>query len=631
MRKLRYLLQLSSAGFKRGLQVASRSAKTFSASTKRSFTSVGRLTKKVFSATGRAISKSIKRGFRVATNSAKSFGSTIKKVLTSPLVLIGTLTASLYKLGTSAFSGARQFRDLEQEFANINTLLDKNNQLSEKAKKNILELSTKYGTDAKKNLQAYYDAVSAGIKTEKKQLAVTDTANKVAIAGKSDVATAQSALLTLMETYGVSAKKAGDFLIQTVNQGRTTLGKLAPSIGKVADLANKAGVSFDELGAIIAEGTKGGQETSEVMSALRQMFVSIIKVTPQAEEELKKLGIEGFNVAGIQAQGLTNKMTELYNATQKFKDIESVAKIFQSVEAVGVGLRAIPGLPKAKREFEEKREGATDRGFEIATNTIENRMKILDQQIDAIWRKSGKAISEFQILLKEVYVKISEMAVNVINTIHEVVKSFGKEKILGVFDAIQKKLAKFLENPKEKFKEIIEIITETANKVKEFFVGSKYQADDFSKSISNIVSGIKDFVEELKTAYGFVEKLLSPLVKLGGLIGKFLPDIDAGKLKEGTLSKDEVKKYASMGGPMRSSWTTNKQANTNSDNAINKLANKINNTGGTIKVEFKGEAKDLLQAKFEKSGQNKTLNTKSFDPTKDAFQRQLSEVRRQFQ
>ena len=606
MRKLRYLLQLSSAGFKRGLQVATTSVKTFHNKSK-GFLSLSKL---AFRKLGSAIGKQIKRGVRVASNSIKSFGSLLKRVFTSPLALIGSMTIAMYKLGSSALEGARHFRTLEQEFANINTLLSENEQLTEKTKKSIRELSKTYGTDAKQNLQAYYDAVSAGIKGEDKRLEVTEQANKLALAGKSDIATAQSAMLTLMQSYGVSAQKASDWLIQVVKQGRTTLGKLAPSIGKVADLANKAGVDFNELGAFIAEATKSGQETSEVMSAIRQVLANIVKQTPMAVKALEQLGIEGFNVAGIRAEGFTNKMNELYRATNKFQNLGPLSEIFGSVEGLGSVLTAVPGLQQAKTVFEDAILGATDRAFKKVENTIQNVMNKIKMHIKDVWGEAGEAVNGFILLLKKAYLEISKVAVKLINEVYKIVQGVDKSKFKALFQNISNQFSGFIKNVVKGIKDFFND-TQRVQKVVDNIADGFNAIVLILKTIASIISGINTVINSI----------VAGIDKIGDkLIGDKILDAQLDTAK-GSLARTRLK--SGVAGPINPLVDPN--VSQSKKNELVDLSKQLSEAlakapAGTVKIEFKGDAKDLLQAKFEKSGQNKTLNTKSFDPTKDTVQ-----------
>lgn len=74
--------------------------------------------------------------------------------------------------------------------------------------------------------------------------------------------------------YGLEASDAGrlsDILIQTQNDGKTTVNELSQSMGQVIPLASAYGVNIENLAASYAQLTKNGVATAQAGTYLKSM------------------------------------------------------------------------------------------------------------------------------------------------------------------------------------------------------------------------------------------------------------------------------------------------------------------------------------------------------------------------
>ena len=386
--KLIYYLKLSSAGFKKGLQSAGRATQTFHNKVKSAFSKVG---------------------------------AYIKSSL-APLVLF---TAAVYKLTTAISQGAKYYRQLSLEFANINTLLDGTGGLSSSAKNAVKEISKLYGIDALKNAKAYYSIVSKGISDEKEALDILQESNKLSVAGKADLTTATEALLTATNAYSnsnLSAKEAAEGLLSIVKSGRTTLDALSSTYGRVAEYASNAGISFKELNAYIAANTQSGQVTSEVITGLEATITNLIKVTPRAAKEAKRLGIE-FGTTAIKTKGFVKFMQDLMRVTDKGKDEQVLSKLFESKEAV-------KSMQTTMKHFDRMMEnvknttGLVDRGVNEVMRTYQKRLDKLVVANKLAW--STENITKFNFAVKSAGLGLSTDIGKVLDAIIGKWNSFTK-------------------------------------------------------------------------------------------------------------------------------------------------------------------------------------------------------------
>ena len=177
--------------------------------------------------------------------------------------------------------------DYEDSFAKVKTIMDKQAEAPEALSAQILQLSTDTGKAATELAEATYQALSAGVATDK-AAEFTGRAVNLAKAGFTDTATAVDTLTTIINAYGMSADEAeaiSDKLVQTQNKGKTTVNELAASMGNVIPTAAAYGVNLDNLSTAYVQMTKQGINTANATTAINGM--------------LTELADQGSTVAGI--------------------------------------------------------------------------------------------------------------------------------------------------------------------------------------------------------------------------------------------------------------------------------------------------------------------------------------------
>jgi len=212
------------------------------------------------------------------------------------------------------------------------------------------------------------------------------------------VETAADGLTSALNAYGAGADKAesySDALFTAMRAGKTTVGQLASSLGKVAPTAAQVGVSFDELLAATAAITTTGLGTSETMNSLRQVMAAVVKPTKQAESAAHKLGIQ-FNVAAMKSKGLVGFLSDVQKATGGSS--EKLAELFGSVEALGsvMFLTSKDGGAKFLEIIEdmEKKSGQTEAAFDKMSKTAGFMSDVLKQKVRVQMLSVGTTIMQ---------------------------------------------------------------------------------------------------------------------------------------------------------------------------------------------------------------------------------------------
>lgn len=236
----------------------------------------------------------------------------------------------------------------------------------------VLRQTQEYGTLPTDGAKAFYQAISAGAGTVTEATEAMDAANKLAIGGVTGVLTAVDGLTSSMNAYGGEAGSftdISDAMFVAVKAGKTTIGELSGSIGKLAPIAATAGVSLDEVLAATGALTKGGVATSTSMDGLRAIIAATIKPSEEAAKMAGGLGLE-FNAAALESQGLAGFLSSVAEKTGG--STEKMAKLFGGVEALTPVL-ALTGA--SAEDFADilgdmaDKSGATQEAFDKMVNS----------------------------------------------------------------------------------------------------------------------------------------------------------------------------------------------------------------------------------------------------------------------
>lgn len=209
-------------------------------------------------------------------------GSFMTKAVTAPIVSVGTVSTKMAM-------------DFEDSMAKVSTIADGTVPLK-KLQNQILDLSNSSGIASTEIANNVYDAISAGQKTGDAVNFVSNS-TKLAKAGFTDANSALDILTTTLNAYGMEADQVGkvsDILIQTQNLGKTTVGDLASSMGKIIPTAKSAGVGLEQVAAGYAIMTSNGIATAESTTYMNSMINELSKSGTKVSEILKEKTGQSF-------------------------------------------------------------------------------------------------------------------------------------------------------------------------------------------------------------------------------------------------------------------------------------------------------------------------------------------------
>lgn len=222
-------------------------------------------------------------GFTQAAEKIGKFGD----VATSAGKKMLPVTAAITAAGGAS---AKMAMDFEDAMAKVNTIADTTEVPLSELEKAILDLSNQTGISSTEIASNVYDAISAGQKTGDAVNFVSNS-TKLARAGFADAGSALDVLTTIMNAYGLEASevnRVSDVLIQTQNLGKTTVGELSSTMGKIIPTAKANGVALEQVAAGYAIMTSNGVATAESTTYMNSMLNELGKSGTKVSDTLKE-------------------------------------------------------------------------------------------------------------------------------------------------------------------------------------------------------------------------------------------------------------------------------------------------------------------------------------------------------
>jgi len=183
--------------------------------------------------------------------------------------------------------------------------------------------------------EAAFFIASAGLRGSAAMDVLRMSARMSAI-GLGETKVVADTLTSALNAYGeesLSAAQASDVLVNAVRLGKASAEELAGSLGKVLPIASAMGVTFDEVGGIVAAMTRTGTDAATATTQLRAIMTSLLKPTNDAASAMLEMGLSASGLRQqIQDDGLWAALTAIQEATGGNAD--EFARLFPNVRAL---------------------------------------------------------------------------------------------------------------------------------------------------------------------------------------------------------------------------------------------------------------------------------------------------------
>lgn len=327
--------------------------------------------------------KELQQGLTRAQNKLKLFAASTGQLGRQLMGLSAAIAAP-------GVAGAKAFLDFERQMAEVSTMLANPAEFMGQFTEGIKTLAIEFGESTDTLAKGLYDILSASIPPAQAMDVLTASV-RAAKAGLSDTATAADAITTILNAYQMRAEEAAsvsDWMFAVMKRGKTTFADLAPNIGKVATIAATAGVSLDELGAMLAVLTRNGISTEEAVTSLNAIVSTFLKPTDEAQQLAQQLGFT-LSAATIQAEGLEGVFEEIASLPP-----EAIARLFPNVRALKGALPALRDLEGFAADLAAMQgaAGSTEEAYRRLADTLSEKFKQVKQAVVIAAAEIGEAL-----------------------------------------------------------------------------------------------------------------------------------------------------------------------------------------------------------------------------------------------
>lgn len=335
---------------------------------------------------GGKVDGSLKTACSTADKNLAALGKTAKtagKITAGAMVAAATAVATL---GTAAVKSAavKSAAEYEAQLANVSTLLTGTE--AEVAARTaeigdqVLEISNRTGVATADLTDGMYQVVSA-FGDSADAAAILETAAKSAAAGNATTTDSINLLSAVTKGYGDTSaeavQQAADLAFATVRLGQTSFPELAAGMGKVIPLASTLGLEQEQLWGAMATLTGVTGSTAEVVTQMKATMQAFLSPSKNMQAALKNMGYESGQ-ALLESKGLQGSLDALKDAVGGNE--LAFAGLFSSVEAqtavLAMAGNQAENLTSKTAEMYEA-TGAANTAFERQTNSLKYDIQMI--------------------------------------------------------------------------------------------------------------------------------------------------------------------------------------------------------------------------------------------------------------
>ena len=352
-----------------------------------------------------------------ALDNAKKFTGSVENI-TAPIANF-TLGAVKLEAGLLAAGAAmtvfavKTAGDFDQSFRQISTLFEASDDDLKRFRQAILDYSSGSSKPLAEITASLSAAIGSGVEYSK-SIELISTAEKLAVATRSDLKGTTEVLVSTLNAYGLKTEDAGkvsDLFFQIIKDGKIEMNDLAQSLAMVTPVAAASGVSLGEVGAAIATLTASGIKPATAIEYLRSTISNIIKPSKEAEKTAQELGIS-FDANTLKSKGLAFVLDEVAKATGG--NTEKMSRLIGDVGGLTAALVLTgPQADKFKENITSmgNSTGAVGAAFAKMTGSVEEAL--------------GKISGAFNVLLVNIGTPLLDEFGGVANAIANIFKALG--------------------------------------------------------------------------------------------------------------------------------------------------------------------------------------------------------------
>jgi TP901 family phage tail tape measure protein len=407
--------------------------------------------------------------------------------------------------------GVKMAVDFETEFSKIEGLVGVTGRELDELREAARRLGPQFGKSGQEAAEALFFITSAGLRGSA-AVNVLEASLKGAAIGLGDTKVIADLATSAVNAYGeanLDGATAVDVLAEAVRLGKLEPAELAGSMGQVLPIASAMGVSFAEVGAVMAAMSRTGTDAAQASTQLRGIMTAILKPTTQAERALRGMGTSSESLRNsIRERGLLKTLEDL---TKQFDGNDAAAaSVFGNVRALSGVLDLFGENSAVTIDILEQMTdgvGILDDAFAVTEDTV--------------GFKAARAFETLKSIMMDVGDAVLPIVADALDGLVPLIQDLAE----GAREFIETKLAPFIQdlqaNPN------FQNFMETMGRV----IGDLVEpAADVAVSLLDIANAIAPILEgALDTALPLVKDLAKTVGNLAASLAIIFPNLKQGE------------------------------------------------------------------------------------------------------
>lgn len=339
----------------------------------------------------------LEKQFNTVAESAKITGSQIvsfgRGLQEGGIVLTTLVTAPLAAAGAEAIKTGIDF---ESASAKVVALAGASKEEVDSLSASVIGLAKSVGIGPAKLEEGLFVIESAGFRGAE-AMKILEKTSKMAAVGMGTVEESTRAVVGAMLTFkeeNLTAAKASDILVKTVQLGNMRVDELTGALGRINPFAAALGVKFADVNAAIATFTHLGASVDVAATGVSAVLRNIVNDSAKTEKGLKALNVKMSDVRKIIAEkGLTEALLFLVDAASKTTDgIDKLAQVFPNIRALVTVLADAKAQGKTFLDITEQiraASGSLNEAFTTIEGTFAQQWKELTVSVEVLFMKIG--------------------------------------------------------------------------------------------------------------------------------------------------------------------------------------------------------------------------------------------------
>lgn len=378
-------------------------------------------------------SRQFNRGLDEAEGKTKGLGRSIGGVGT---IAAGAVVAGIGAMTAAIVKSSQRAQEFEKQFRNINSILQLSDTHASELRKTVADFGANSPLGIKAVADAYYDIVS-GVQDVSTHMAILQASESLSIAGQSELRTTTSALIDVMNSYGLSAEQASmasDVLAQSVKMGKTTMDQFTGAFPKALPLAQELGFTLDDVASAMSFMTTQGLTASEAGTKVVSLLTGMVKPGNELGDVLDA-SANGFGSFREEVQSMTKGGASFLDVIAEMNErMDGDVGLLGRVESITGALSLLnPSFKEFDATFKGAREGATENAkaiqeealaFDTLRSNIDGVVLALGDVFLPVLRDMARDLSPAILAFRD-WIAESEALEAVARTLHVVFEGIG--------------------------------------------------------------------------------------------------------------------------------------------------------------------------------------------------------------